>query len=47
MVDYKIVKFCRWCRKRFVVKKGESKKQYCDKCEKLVQKHREEAKDED
>jgi len=32
MVDYKIVKHCRLCRKRFVVNKGESKRIYCDEC---------------
>ena len=33
MVAYKIVKFCRACRKRYVVDKGESKKNYCDECQ--------------
>jgi len=33
MVDYKIVKYCRWCKERFVVSKGESKKYYCDSCQ--------------
>jgi ribosomal protein L37AE/L43A len=32
MVDYKIVKYCRLCKKRFVVNKGESKIIYCDDC---------------
>ena len=34
MVDYRIVKFCRGCSKRFVVNKGESKRYFCDECEK-------------
>jgi hypothetical protein len=33
MADYQIVKFCRMCRKRYLVGKGESKKNYCDKCQ--------------
>ena len=33
MVEYKIVKFCRICRKRFVVQKGESKRNCCDDCQ--------------
>jgi hypothetical protein len=33
MVDYKIVKYCRSCKKRFVVNKGESKKNFCDNCQ--------------
>ena len=35
MPDYKIVKYCRACKKRFVVSKGESKENYCDECKKL------------
>lgn len=33
MVDYKIVKYCRMCKKRFVVRKGESKINYCEECQ--------------
>lgn len=33
MIDYKIIKFCRTCKKRFVVHKAESKKNYCDDCQ--------------
>jgi len=33
MVDYNIVKYCRLCKKRFVVPKGESKKNFCDVCQ--------------
>jgi hypothetical protein len=32
MVEYKIVKYCRLCKERYVVSKGEAKKFYCDKC---------------
>tara|TARA_Y100000310_G_scaffold321765_1_gene379880 strand:- start:1196 stop:1327 length:132 start_codon:yes stop_codon:yes gene_type:complete len=34
MVEYNIVKFCRACKKRYVVQRGESKKDYCEECEK-------------
>ena len=33
MADYRIIKYCRLCKKRFVVNKGESKKNYCDDCQ--------------
>jgi hypothetical protein len=33
MADYQIVKYCRACKKRFIVAKGESKKNYCDDCQ--------------
>jgi len=33
MAEYRIVKYCRLCRKRFLVNKGESKKNYCDDCQ--------------
>lgn len=33
MVDYKIVKFCRLCKARFVVHKSEAKRNYCDDCQ--------------
>ena len=36
MADYKIVKYCRRCRKRFVVQKGQSAIIYCGDCEKIV-----------
>ena len=38
MIEYKIIKYCRRCRKRFVVNKGESKKNYCDPCQKIIEK---------
>jgi uncharacterized Fe-S radical SAM superfamily protein PflX len=33
MADYKIVKYCKLCKTRFVVHKSESKKNYCEACE--------------
>lgn len=34
MVEYKLVKFCRFCKKRMVVDKSESKVNYCNDCQK-------------
>ena len=39
MVDYKLVKYCKLCKKRFVVDKNESRKFYCDKCQKIADKY--------
>ena len=39
-MDYKIIKFCRLCKARFVVPRGESKKYYCEKCQEMVSKQR-------
>jgi len=36
--SYKIIKYCRGCKTRMVVSKGESKKNYCDKCLKNFEK---------
>jgi hypothetical protein len=41
MIDYKIIKYCILCRKRFVVRKGESKIRYCEECQKKLDKERE------
>jgi len=38
MVDYKIVKYCRLCKKRFVVSKKDAKTNYCEDCLKRIQK---------
>ncbi len=46
MVDYKIVKYCRLCKKRFVVNKGESKRYYCDECQLRIDKSNEEMSEE-
>jgi len=40
MVDYRIVKHCRLCRKRFLVNKGESKLIYCPPCQERVTRER-------
>lgn len=42
MVNYKIIKYCIICRKRFVVNKGESKKRYCEDCVKKMQEDKDE-----
>jgi len=36
MVDYKIVKYCRRCKKRYVVNKGEANKNFCDECQVIM-----------
>ncbi|MDD5086968.1 MAG: hypothetical protein PHV16_04410 [Candidatus Nanoarchaeia archaeon] len=46
MVEYRIVKYCRLCKKRFLVNKGESKKNYCDECQLRLEKEREKEEDE-
>jgi len=40
MIDYKIIKYCRICRKRYVVMKGEAKKIFCVECQKKLDKER-------
>ncbi|MFH0867916.1 MAG: hypothetical protein V1831_01265 [Candidatus Woesearchaeota archaeon] len=37
MVDYNIVKYCRSCRTRYVIRKGEYKN-YCDDCQLKINK---------
>lgn len=39
MMSYRIVKYCRACKKRYLVDKGESKKNYCEDCHEKVQKY--------
>ncbi len=46
MVDYNLVKFCRVCKKRFLVNKKEAKKNYCDSCQKKYEENKEKTKDE-
>lgn len=41
MAEYKIVKYCRLCKKRFIVNRGESKMYYCDDCQSKVDKNME------
>ncbi len=36
MVDYNIVKHCGLCKVRFVVKKAEIRKHYCNVCQKKI-----------
>jgi hypothetical protein len=36
MVDYRIVKYCRNCKKRYLVHKGENKKYLCEECYKKM-----------
>jgi len=38
MVEYNMINFCRRCRARFVVGRRDSKRAYCDKCEKIKDK---------
>jgi hypothetical protein len=38
-MSYRIVKYCRACKKRYLVEKGESKKNYCEDCHENVQKY--------
>ena len=33
MVDYKMIKFCRLCKAKFVVPKAEARRYLCDTCE--------------
>ena len=33
MAEYNIIKYCRLCKKRYVVKRTEAKKHYCDDCQ--------------
>ena len=40
MVEYNIVKYCNYCKKRFVVGKGDKRKVYCDNCQKKADKHK-------
>ena len=44
MIDYKIVKYCRLCRKRFLVDKGQVRIIYCTECQKKVLKENEKSK---
>ncbi len=40
-MDYKLVKHCRYCKKRFLADRGQSRRIYCNPCEKKVAKLRE------
>jgi len=43
MVDYNIVKHCRACRTRFVIRKGEYKN-YCNSCQLKINKEQKSSK---
>lgn len=36
MADYKIVKYCMRCKKRFIVARGESSVRFCQECQQQV-----------
>ncbi len=36
---YKIIKYCRLCRKRMVLEKGEARQNYCKECQKKFEKN--------
>jgi len=38
MVEYNIVHFCKMCKIKYVTPRSESKKQFCDKCQIIVDK---------
>ena len=42
---YKLIKYCRACKVRFVTNKGESNKNYCDSCVKRFEKEQKSKKD--
>lgn len=33
MAEYRIVKYCRFCKKRMLLEKWDTKKNYCDECQ--------------
>ncbi len=41
MADYREVKYCRKCKKRYLVNKGEGRKVFCVDCYKDVVKEKE------
>ena len=44
MADYKMVKYCRLCKKRFVLKKGDQINNYCKDCQKIIRRSKNEGK---
>ena len=40
MMDYKLVKYCRFCKKKFFASRGESRKYYCDDCQAMINNQR-------
>jgi hypothetical protein len=47
MADYREVKYCRRCKVRYLVNKGEGKKVYCEDCYKKLLKERAKKEKED
>lgn len=41
-MEYKMIKYCGVCRKKFFAMKGESKKRYCEECQKKIDKENKE-----
>ena len=41
-MDYKLVKYCRLCNKRFLVERSEKRTSYCDSCLKKMAKEKKE-----
>ena len=41
MANYRIVKYCRLCKGRFIVEKKDSRINYCVKCTEKMQKEQE------
>jgi hypothetical protein len=41
MVEYNVVKYCRMCKKRFLVGKSEARKNFCDACQKIYDESKE------
>jgi len=39
MAEYNIVKYCRLCKKRYLVDKSEKRKHYCSKYQKIADKN--------
>ena len=44
MVEYNLVKYCISCKKRFVVKKSESRTYYCKSCQSKIDKEKKQNK---
>ncbi len=41
MADYKTIKYCALCKKnKFVVDKNDPRKRYCDECQKMIDRAR-------
>lgn len=35
-MSYKFVKYCRHCKKRFIIERSERKSEYCPECQKRL-----------